>query len=415
MTGLFKSDLNRGTAWQFAFLLCLLAVLSLYLLSNPGTGDVRLFEHWVDEVRLLGPRDGFIHSRLDYPPLSTFALWLVATAAASLHLSSFWVVKSACLISLIASIGLLLLLYRSAKGAILFASVFMLASAGLGYLDILYTPALIVAFWALREDRLKTFSLAIVTAALIKWQPVMLFPFAAIYVIKGEPGRLPFRRIWTAAYPGAILAAAVALAYDPVNLYMSFLAAKSHLLLSGNALNLAWLITYYLQITQPEVYGGLVDGANHYVSLQSDSMIFHVLRRLFLLAFGAAVVVFAFKPRSYGNLLLYSAIGALVYFLLNTGVHENHSYIAALILCLLAISEPAFWMLAVYAALALNLNLLLFYGLGRGVPPPHTIGSVDLSVALALLNLAFFAVVFFRYVVIEGWGTLGKFIAQRRA
>jgi hypothetical protein len=74
-------------------------------------------------------------------------------------------------------------------------------------------------------------------------------------------------------------------------------------------------------------------------------------------------------------------------------VHENHTYLAVPVLAVAAGLDrrlrPLFWAVSLLTAL----NMYLFYGLGDGRPPviDRRWTLVDLTVLLAIANLAVFA------------------------
>jgi hypothetical protein len=94
---------------------------------------------------------------------------------------------------------------------------------------------------------------------------------------------------------------------------------------------------------------------------------------------------------------LFATLGYLAYFTFNTGVHENHLFLACLLLGLLAHRERTTLPdLAVWAAL-LNINMVVFYGLdGRGLPFSPVVGGLDLTLPLALLAVLLFVGFFAR-------------------
>jgi hypothetical protein len=121
------------------------------------------------------------------------------------------------------------------------------------------------------------------------------------------------------------------------------------------------------------------------------------LKLLFAGGFGAILIWFFTRPKTFPNLLLFATLGYLAYFTLNTGVHENHLFLACLLLGLLAHRERTTLPdLAVWAAL-LNINMVVFYGLdGRGLPFSPVVGGLDLTLPLALLTVLLFVGFFAR-------------------
>jgi hypothetical protein len=358
-----------------------------------------------------------VANQADYPPLASAMLWVCGLLARPFHLDTFWTLKTACLVFLLISSALILTLERSILGAILLMPAFMLESTGFAYLDVFYTPLLILAFWALRNEHLKTFSIAIAGAALIKWQPLIILPFLLVHLLKGDNGGFSLKRAWPGLIPGALLALMVLLGYGIENVKLAFGAAIGHHFLSANAFNLGWVITYLLHIFDPARYG-VQTLANSIIGLSPDDVIFRFCHLGFMVVYALSLLAFALRKRNGDELLLYAAIGLLSYVMVNPGVHENHSYIAVLLLFLLSLRRPEFRPSAVFAGLILNANLLLFYGLGLGVGvtrPERIVAGFDIAVAFALLNLAFFCALLARHVVWQGWSRHITLLANARA
>jgi hypothetical protein len=76
------------------------------------------------------------------------------------------------------------------------------------------------------------------------------------------------------------------------------------------------------------------------------------------------------------------------YFTLGVQVHENHLFLAVPLLAVCAAALPHYRLtLAAVSAIA-ALNLLLFYGIGRGYPlPPRHWTVIDSTVVLAAFNV----------------------------
>ncbi|MGE3191326.1 MAG: hypothetical protein AB7N90_16705 [Vicinamibacterales bacterium] len=93
---------------------------------------------------------------------------------------------------------------------------------------------------------------------------------------------------------------------------------------------------------------------------------------------------------------LHAAIGALTvhaFFVLGVSVHEHHMLLAVPLLALAGGLNPAFRSMAMAVSAVVALDMNLFYGLGRGVgwAVPRMLTPIDLSVLLALANVALLA------------------------
>jgi len=84
----------------------------------------------------------------------------------------------------------------------------------------------------------------------------------------------------------------------------------------------------------------------------------------------------------------------------NLGVHENHLFLAVILSLLLAHAQPSLRWLAIYLALAFNVNLLFSYGVTGHASLPHVIaGAVDITVVPALLNTLLASWLWYRWIV----------------
>ena len=76
----------------------------------------------------------------------------------------------------------------------------------------------------------------------------------------------------------------------------------------------------------------------------------------------ACLLAFFRRKKSYESLLLYSLYGFVGYYIFNTGVHENHLFMPAILGVLLLEFGRRRIFSGLYWAFALNLNLFVFYG-----------------------------------------------------
>ena len=79
------------------------------------------------------------------------------------------------------------------------------------------------------------------------------------------------------------------------------------------------------------------------------------------------------------------------YFVLGIAVHENHLYFALPLLALAAAVRPQLRPIHMAISAVVTLNLLLFFGLGRGIPlPQRNFTIIDATAILAAANCALF-------------------------
>jgi hypothetical protein len=109
-------------------------------------------------------------------------------------------------------------------------------------------------------------------------------------------------------------------------------------------------------------------------------------------------ILYAFwrGARTFEQFLAASIVGVIAYFSFNTGVHENHLFLA----CLLSV--VALWLIPSLRTLLLiviaiaQVNLVVFYGLNGKLGYARTLGGIDVSVPLAGLVLLTFVFIVIR-------------------
>ena len=183
------------------------------------------------------------------------------------------------------------------------------------------------------------------------------------------------------------------------NLVQAVGRLATHDMLSANASNVWWIFTWALRM----------------VDVWHESGAYRALtQQVRILAISRAIELGYPNPRVVGLVLVLAAIGCAVwrvraavsvangfalagfcayaYALLAAQVHENHLYLAVPLFALAGALDrryrPIFWA----TSAIVTLNLLLFAGLGRGLPWPiqRSWTGVDASVLLAFGSAAVF-------------------------
>jgi hypothetical protein len=110
---------------------------------------------------------------------------------------------------------------------------------------------------------------------------------------------------------------------------------------------------------------------------------------LFYLSYAAILIAFVLQKKTFRQLLVYSMLGYLSYFLFNTGVHENHLFPIACLAWILVLIDSGQLLRAINLSIAANINLFLFAGaFGQGVR--CVIAGVDITLLFALANIGLF-------------------------
>jgi hypothetical protein len=375
--GLDRSD------WVGKGVLLVLVCAASSLLLRGGSGDVLVFGVWLRRAQSLGLTESYSHVSTDYPPGSVSLLLL---SSAVFSASTFWSIKLLVGVFLLGTGVIAGLWLRDITAATVMVAALAVNAAALGYLDVVYGVPLLLAMWALQKECFALFSFSFATACLIKWQPVILIPLLIVFLLRkvvDERGSLNVRRIAAAVLPGLSVCVAVGLAFGVRQVTHALRLALTAPYLSGNALNLGWLLTALHR-------GSLGDGTKvTYVYSRDVASWMPILTRcLFALAMLVVLAAFWRGSRTFEQLLAASIAGLLAYFLFNTGVHENHLFLA----CLLSV--VGLWLLPLVLRTPLliviamtQVNLVAFYGLTGTLDYSRMLGGIDATIPLAGLTL----------------------------
>jgi hypothetical protein len=113
-----------------------------------------------------------------------------------------------------------------------------------------------------------------------------------------------------------------------------------------------------------------------------------VLSKVLLIIFyGLLLRRYIQTSRGFETTLCFATAGCLTYFAVNTGVHENHLYIASVLGLLAGYFIKHLRFISGLIAGLNNVNLLLFYGLtGDGLGFSRVCG-IDISLPFAILGV----------------------------
>ena len=391
---------HPATRFQFAehvgiFLLLFLCGLACF--NSPGTRSVSEFLQWVDNAARYGVIKGFAANHADYPPLSSVVLYLVGGVSQALSISTFIGIKILLWVALLATAASFWAWTRNMVLTALLYLMLLPDSMLLVTLDVCFLPGLLLALWALEKKRWALFSLLYSLVCLIKWQPLIIAPFIAIYLLQQwriESFSSSWKNFLTqAALPAGIIAALCFLIYG-LPLLHAFSEATSNPYLSGNALNFHWVLTYASRVLNPGRFGGLQDGLIHYVTLQPHTMPVYLLKGVFWLIYASVLYLYYRRAGDYSTFLRFSILGYLAYFTFALGVHENHLALAAVLALVLTAYDPGYARNAFFLSLMLNVNLLIFHGWNGSGPGFSRVVGVDLTLPLAGLMVAYFCMLF---------------------
>jgi hypothetical protein len=381
--------------WPALSLLLLVNLVAVSFFFSPGTGDVSIWNTWMDEISGRGMLGGFSNSGTDYPPLAFVILGWVVQAAKALGLAQVLVLKGSLLLFLFATAASF---YWFSRNLLLTAALelsLILNSVALGYLDVYFAPFLIAAFFLLRRGHLTVGFLFYAISCSIKWQPLVILPFVSLYVFRsarnsGTGTRGIKRQFIPFVITALLVAVPLLLGFGVPAVFDSLKRALTyHKFLSGYALNLEWIETWALHLCNPEKYGALINGAIE-AFITRDPLLIWPNKILFYLIYLAVLAAFVLRNNSFERLVIYSMLGFLAYFNFNMSVHENHLFLVCCLAWILVLIEPTQLVRCFNFCIAANANLFLFYGVfGHRIDP--VVAGFDITLLFAIANLALFA------------------------
>ncbi len=394
--GSIAIDWPVGTVLGFV-LLAAVTFLSVLVLADPGSSDVSKFWlPWMTSLSERGLVAGYAANQTDYPPLAMVVLAAVSAMARALDIPLFVALKLSLLGFLLATTGTFWGLSRSVAMAAALQLSLVLNSVALGYLDVYFAPTLLASLWALRARRPVLFATLFAVTCLIKWQPLLLAPFAGAHLLGDDAWRAGrwvdrLRNALTLLALPAGLVVAVTFSVFGTPILLALVKAGGNYMLSGEALNLGWVVTHVLHVLDPGRFGPLVGGeATPVQCVRACGLVLLPFKAIFLLLYGTVWVAFVRTTRSFDGFAFYALAGCLAYFIADHGVHENHLFLAVLLAAVCWAQDRTLGKLFLIWALAANLNLVLFQGFdGRGFPGGRALlvdAALPLSVLVTLLG-----------------------------
>lgn len=178
-------------------------------------------------------------------------------------------------------------------------------------------------------------------------------------------------------------------------------------LISGYALNVNWILTHILHAHFPAQFGPLLDeGFSTFIINKSPWL--HLPQKTAFLAVYVFILwrFFVCENKTYPAFLAHAAAGYLSYFMLNTGVHENHLFLVPILTSVLVWQDKTYLLPHLTWTLMANLNLVLFYGLGGRGSGFSRAWFTDITWVFALVAVLLY--------VVFVWDTLYQYRTPRR-
>lgn len=271
----------------------------------------------------------------------------------------------------------------------------LLDGAVLGYLDSWAAAPAIAAIVAADGGAAIVCGAAMMLAVMIKAQAIFLVPVAAIVMWNRAGTRAVAVASTSGVAAGTFLLAPYAWRGALPNVVQAVRQLTRHDMLSGTAANLWWIVTWLLRA----MYA--IKDLGAWASWTMTVRILGISRvvalgypnpRPIATALAGIVMLWALWRARRAPLPVVLAAGAFAvhaYFVLAVQVHENHLYLALPVMAAAAALIPTLRAPFALVSVIFALNLFLFYGIGRGYPPPpRGFTIVDATVVLSFVNLA---------------------------
>jgi hypothetical protein len=371
-------DLPSASPLRMLLFLVLLCP-AFMCLNTRGSSDMLYWNTWADKVVKLGPVKGYEDIRRDYPPLASMTVGAAYWLGSKYGLDVTTSIK--CVLLVIYGVSLLVFwkLTRHYWATVLAAAGLLVHAVALGYLDIVYMSFLVGALTAFVAERWLLFAVFYALTCLVKWQPLILAPFFALHLWRQFLLTPQWRSGAVLIAKQVLLPVAIILGITlfifgikPVGaaFHMAF-RGEDHRALSLQALNLPWVATHVIEWLMPDKFpeagrnmgmASLDQGEAQPLLLPSEGV--HILTRLpFMLMYLFLLFRVWRSGLSPWKTLLGAMLGYFSYFMLATGVHENHLFTAVVLAIFLFAHGQLRLEYPVLLALIINANLLMFYRL----------------------------------------------------
>lgn len=420
-----------GRGRRFPLLLLLGLLVRAAALPLHGTGDVHVWKTWsfattegvLDMYGVGGDPPvrgvvewGEVRTTVDYPPGTLFGLAAIGLAyrwmdpeygdtralTATIKLSILVMDVLAC--ALVWRLGAGMAGASAGRTAALFFwlnPAVILDGAVLGYLDPWMAVPVLAALLAAARGSGTWSGAMLAVGVLVKLQAVFAAPAVALLLWHRTQRRGTTMAVAVVAFAvvSSIGLAPFALHGALANVAQGVGALLRQDMLSGYAANLWWIVTWGLRVWYAIPDIGAWD------AWTMETRILGVRRFMELgfpnprpigLALTAAAACWGFyrahqtvrQGRDHAPLIAAGAFAIHAYFLLAVQVHENHLHLALPLLAVVAAVDRRYRAVAGAISAVVVLNLSLFYGLGRDMPPPgRTFTLIDAAVVLSFLHL----------------------------
>ncbi len=367
---------------------------SLFFLQTPGSPDVVAWSEWAFGIDKYGFVKGYELSESTHPPFAGVILYTSTKISSSLGLLPVKGIKLSMYFFLISTVIIFYIVTKDYFLSIISYFLLMICSLGLMYIDIYYTPFLILSLFFLKKRNILLTTIFYCIASLIKPQVILLMPFIALQIINisslNEIKYVDYKKVTlNFILPPILIYSAVSLIYGQPYIN-SLLRGYNDKMLSGLGTNIGWIITCFINMSKPQLMEWKDIGWNFIIRNPIKFNIYYsILKYSFIITYSIIFIkYFKSKDKSFEKFLLYAIAAFLSYFILNKGVHENHAHIAVILLLLLYGENKNYFLPMLIWGILYNINLILFIGIG-GDKDYKTVFYIDHYTSILNLSLLF--------------------------
>ena len=275
----------------------------------------------------------------------------------------------------------------------------VLAGPVLGYIDAQMAVPAVFALAAADAGAGWLAGTLAAVAVFTKPQAIFVWPVIGVILISRHRGWRPA----VEAVCGASLTSAVALLPyvargSWANIVQALGRLATHDMLSANAANVWWIFTWILRVIDVAAEWGWWRALSQEVRILAISRAIALgypnarIVGTVLVAIACGWAAWRARRASLAKAAALTGWSAYAYALLAAQVHENHLYLAVPFFAVAAGIDRRYRAMLWWVSAIFTLNLLLFYGFGRGLPSPvdrHWTG-IDASVLLAFVSVGVF-------------------------
>lgn len=403
-------------------LILIIILFNISLFPNPGSPDhVAWTEYAIASIEYVNPFRAYNEVILQYPPLSIVIISFFSHLwKAVIGISPDY--KLAVKLSVLVFYLLTILAYfkfsfinQTAKRLkpldklVAIVTIFSLTIQTQGFADVnIYVmPSAVAAIFFLFKRNYFLSGLLMGLTVSIKWQPMILVPlffFTAFDLKKGVRPALRQTALFVSGFLIIPIISWMLVFIQPnsfITLNRSFLFfLQGAAALSGQALNLNWIVTYVMHIFE---YNGVetlqhLEGLNRQIGTTSSPVIFQGFL-FYLASFIIFIKYWLYQKKEILYFLSASVMIFFSHFMLNKSAYEKHLFYTVILMLLLYLVRPTkiSHKLLILFDVMVAINLVLFYGITGSRDIVALIFGIDVTVIFASVFLLIYLWILYRY------------------